>query len=422
MLTSNSRTKARPHTLSTRGRELVTSPPFAEYLREHFERSAEGYDPVANPEGYIDLCIAENKLSWDLLAPKVHGPRDTPHRALCYDAMTGSHLLRTHLSRFMGRTFLGREFDAQNIAVLAGAGAVLEILFYALCDPGDAVLVPTPSYAGFWADLETRDGIAIIPVPGTSSDGFRLTLEGLDQALLGAQQPVKALLFTTPDNPLGRVYGADEIEAILNWAAERGLQVVFDEIYALSVFGQMPFTSCATVRPNLGHQVHIVWAFSKDFGASGLRCGVLVSENEEVLRAVDALSYWACCSGDTQWLLGEMVSDDTWVDAFIAGNRARLAESYERTVEALRREGIPFVPSQAGFFLLCDMRPFMSEVTWQGESELWRQLLDRTNVNLTPGSACRIAEPGFMRLCFAAHPPGVVETAIRRVGRTLQDC
>jgi aspartate/methionine/tyrosine aminotransferase len=67
--------------------------------------------------------------------------------------------------------------------------------------------------------------------------------------------------------------------------------VVFDEIYALSVFGDRPFTSCATVLPSLGEHVHIVWAFSKDFGASGLRCGVLVSENEAVNRAVDYYLY-----------------------------------------------------------------------------------------------------------------------------------
>ena len=49
--------------------------------------------------------------------------------------------------------------------VLSGPhlGAVLELLFHAIADPGDAVLVPTPSYAGFWADLETRDDLTIVP-------------------------------------------------------------------------------------------------------------------------------------------------------------------------------------------------------------------------------------------------------------------
>ena len=169
----------------------------------------------------------------------------------------------------MGRMFLGRRFAPEQIAVLAGAGTVLENLFYALADPGDAILVPTPSYAGFWVDLETRADLNIVPVPCSSSDGFRLTTERLDAALAGAERPVKALLFTNPDNPLGRIASAEDIGRIVDWAEARNIHVVFDEIYALSVFGETPFTSVAALRPSLGDHVHIVWAFSKDFGASG---------------------------------------------------------------------------------------------------------------------------------------------------------
>ena len=122
----------------------------------------------------------------------------------------------------MGRTFLGREFPPHQISVLAGAGSVLEILFHVLADPGDGVLVPTPSYAGFWMDLELRDQLTIVPVHCSSADGFRLTPERLDRAVAEAGRPVKALLFTSPNNPLGTVYSADEIDEILDWAESEG--------------------------------------------------------------------------------------------------------------------------------------------------------------------------------------------------------
>src|SRR5690606_9617068 len=127
--------------------------------------------------------------------------------------------------------------------VVAGAGAVLELLFFAICDPGDGVLVPTPSYAGFWADLETRDELTIVPVHRQSADEFRLTTEALDRALAEAGRPVKALLLTTPDNPLGRVYSAAELNEILAWAERAEIHVVVDEVYALSVFGRRAFVS-----------------------------------------------------------------------------------------------------------------------------------------------------------------------------------
>ena len=129
--------------LSRRGRRLVEHPPEAEYLLEHFRRAAEGYDPVARPDGYIPLCIAENKLVADLLLPKMAACRDVPAGALGYDAMTGSLAFRQQLARFTGRAFLGRAPLPEQAAVPAGgdvaAGAVPGAVLTSL-DAGTAVV------------------------------------------------------------------------------------------------------------------------------------------------------------------------------------------------------------------------------------------------------------------------------------------
>ncbi|KIG17782.1 Aspartate aminotransferase [Enhygromyxa salina] len=403
------------HHLSARGQQLVASPPLAPYILEHFARAEDAWDPASNPGGYIALCIAENRTMWDTLVPQLGNYRNIPPRVLGYDAMVGNLEFRQKLAAFMGRAFLGRTVEAEQLAAVAGAGAVLELLFHVIADPGDAVLVPTPSYAGFWADLETRDQLQIIPVHCRSNDGFRLTTQALDRALAQAERPVKALLFTTPNNPLGTVYSRAELLEILEWSDRSGVHVVFDEVYALSVFGERPFVSVASLRASLGPRAHVVWAFSKDFGASGLRCGVLMSENPGVLAAVDALAYWAACSGDTQWLLGELVADRDFVDPFIRNMQARLGQTYAQLCAALDAHGITYLPAQAGFFLICDMRPFLDEPSWAGEDRLWRRIVDEANVNLTPGSACRVVEPGFFRLCYASEPTQAVLEAVARV-------
>lgn len=397
--------------LSVRGRRLAESPPLAEYLREHFARS--------KSQDYVPLCVAENKLVSELLAERLGRARSVPPRTLGYDAMTGSREFRGELATFMAERFLGRRFSPEQLAVLAGAGSVLEIVFHALADPGDGVLVPTPSYAGFWPDLETRDELVIVPVHTRASEGFRLSRELLDAALAGAGRRVRALLFTSPDNPLGRVYSAGELEQVMRWCEARRVHLVMDEIYALSVFGERPFVSAASLRPSLGEHVHVVWAFSKDFGMSGLRVGVLVSENRALLDAVDGLAYWACASGIAQLVLGEMIADQAWVDTYLASMRARLGQAQKRTAEALDQAGVPYLPSEAGFFMLVDFRHHLKEPTWAAEAALWRRLLETTNVNLTPGSACRVGEPGFMRLCFAAVPTDRVVAAVQRLGEAL---
>ena len=390
-----------------------------EYLERHYEGLDDPYDPVTNPDGYIGLCEAENRLVAEMVADRLERVPRVPATALAYDTMTGSVRFREQLASFMGRTFLGREFDPQQISVLAGAGSVLEILFHTLGDPGDGVLVPTPSYAGFWPDLELRNGLTIVPAHRSSDENYRLTPELLDRAVAGAGRPVKALLFTSPDNPLGSVASPEEISMVLAWADDRDLHVVFDEIYALSVFGKGIFTSCAELLPSLGERVHIIWAFSKDFGASGLRCGVLVSENRAVNAAVDALAYWACCSGHTQYLLGEMISDETWVDSFIGSMRELLRGAHARLATALDAGGIRHFPAEAGVFVLLDLRPHLEAPTWEAEHALWVRILEQTRVNLTPGAACHVGEPGFFRLCYAGSPPETVEAGVRRIVRHL---
>ena len=109
------------------------------------------------------MCIAENKLDNESLVAQL-AQYEVPARVLGNDAMTGNLEFRERLAAFMGRRFLGQNFTADQPVVLAGAGRVLEMLCYVICDPGDGVLVPTPNYAGFWPDLETRDALNIVPV------------------------------------------------------------------------------------------------------------------------------------------------------------------------------------------------------------------------------------------------------------------
>jgi aspartate/methionine/tyrosine aminotransferase len=404
--------------LSRRGAALAEAPPLAPYIGAHFERAADAWTPD-HPDGYVSLCIAENTLMWDVLAPRFAAVDDAPERVFGYDAMIGALPFREQLAEFMGRTFLGRSVAPAQLAAVAGAGSVLELLFTAIGDPGDAVLVPTPSYSGFWPDIQTRAALEVVPVHTHSDDAFRLTTDALDAALAASARPVKALLFTNPDNPLGRVATPEQVREIAAWGERHGIHVVFDEIYALSVFGPQPFTSVAALRERLGPLIHVVWAFSKDIGASGLRCGVLFSENAALLRAVDAFAYWAACSGDTQHRLGRLVADTQWIDAFIVENRARLSTVYAQVRDALVEIGVPMVPAEAGIFVVCDLRRWLDEPTVACERALWARILDEANVNLTPGEACRISERGFFRLCYAAAPTPAVLEGIRRIGRVL---
>ncbi|MEE8485667.1 MAG: aminotransferase class I/II-fold pyridoxal phosphate-dependent enzyme [Acidimicrobiia bacterium] len=155
-----------------------------EYISEHFARAAAA--DGEHPDGYVGLCVAENKLMWDVLEPQLNRNRHVQPASVAYGSMIGSVTLREQIAAFASEHVWGRTVDADHVIALAGAGTILEALFYVISDPGDGVLVPTPSYAGFWPDLETRDDLAIVPVHTSSEDDFRLTPKLLEEAYRGA--------------------------------------------------------------------------------------------------------------------------------------------------------------------------------------------------------------------------------------------
>ena len=135
--------------------------------------------------------------------------------------------------------------------------------------------------------------------------------------------------------------------------------------------------------------------------------------------AVGELAYWGACSGHTQYLLREVLADEAWVEDHLAATRADLADIYGQVCTRLDAAEIPYVEAQAAFFMLLDLRGWLESPTWEAEGALWQRLLDEQSVNLTPGEACRISEPGFFRLCYAAESTELVLEGVRRVTELL---
>jgi len=120
-------------------------------------------------------------------------------------------------------------------------------------------------------------------------------------------QSVKALLLCSPNNPLGFMFTREELENIVSWTRQNGLQLIVDEIYGLSVFSKSSkLVSIGSVLDELGDDVHFVWSFSKDFCMSGLRAGVIYTENRMARTALRFLPYFCGVSGDTQFALTQV--------------------------------------------------------------------------------------------------------------------
>jgi len=411
------------------------------------DAAASPWSAKAPSSGIINLCVAEDKLSADMMSEKLWAVADkVPAPELAYTNMKGTEALRGALAETYGRLLAPSVvFEPRHIAVAAGAGAILEHLAFALAAPGDSVLIPAPWYAAFRNDLGVRAGVravavaepggALLPsVASLSAAAERCTAEGA--------QP-RALLLVNPGNPTGLVIPPPLLRELLSWALGAGLHCIVDEVYAFSVFrpeAGPPFVSAAELAwgqaaaglPGAAQRLHIVLGFSKDFAASGLRCGALYSRCEPLHAALDNCAYFTAVSTHTQRALAMLLSDDWWTDSFLAERRARLRRAHDALCVGLREAAVPYTDSGAGMFVWLDCRKLLprgaegAAAGWGEERDFWAALFSceggRGGVLLTPGSDCAAPEPGWFRACFAAADPEslpLVGPRIRAVATAL---
>jgi 1-aminocyclopropane-1-carboxylate synthase 1/2/6 len=390
----------------------------------HFRAEQRPYHPGLDPGGYLNLGTAENRLLWDLLEPLLTAPRRLSAADVRYGLLYGTVAARESVAALLART-QGLPVSPDDLIIVSGATAALDIAATALCDPGEAIIIPSPYYGAFDVDLAGRSGAQVVRAPGRRGDQFLPCAQALDRAVSQARQSgltPRAIALASPSNPIGQVYGPGVLREILQVAAAQGLDVIADEIYANSVFGPGPFTPMSALTGGMlpPGRVHTVWGFAKDFGLPGLKVGVLHTTDPVVRAAARQLAYFAPVSTDTQALLSSVLADPGWTDAFLATGQTRLGSSYARITRLLEESGIGYLPAAAGFSVWIDLSPWLPEPGFEGEAVLWRRLWDEARLNILPGAEFHCAEPGWFRVCHATDPATVAE-AVARLSRLLKE-
>lgn len=392
----------------------------------HFRAEADPYHPATNPEGYINLGTAENRLMWDLLAPRLTTARQLTPADVQYGPLHGSAPLRGAIAALLTQTW-HTPVQREHLVVVSGATAALDIAATLLCDPGEAIVVPAPYYSALDVDLVGRSGARLVAVPMPAAGGFALDAAQLDCALGRLRRehvPVRAVAVTSPSNPQGQVHSVATLRDLLRVAQAHDIDVIADEIYAHSVFGPGRFVSVRDPEVLAGvpaldpDRIHVVWGFAKDFALSGLKVGVLHTWGAKACAAARALAYFAPTSTDTQAVLRDLLADTDWVQHFLAEGTARLARSYRHATNLLTSHGIGYLPAAAAFSIWVDLRDHLPGADLAAESALWQRIVGAAKLNILPGQFFRCPQPGWFRLCHAVDP-ALVREGIARLGAVV---
>jgi len=371
------------------------------------------YDPITNVNGDIPLVVAENTLVSDLVLAKIKSFNDYTPLVLNYTSTTGMPGAKQEIARFLGEKLFKCEIDPNNIVLSSGCCSLLHSLSQLLFDVKEAVLVPTPYYPAFDHDFFDLGDVYCVEVnvdrtsrshPFESESDLLFDEDAWNNAYNSSIEKgcnVKAILLTNPSNPLGVVYSKEAILQCIAWARSKNLHIIVDEIYGLSCFGDLPFNSVVSFFNNdISDDIHILWSFSKDLGASGLRLGVLYTQNKVLLQSMNSANDTFMVSNLMQEMAAGMLSDRAWTDNYLEEMKRRLKLSYEFLKNSLVEMGLVVVDAGGAIFAFADFSSLLKIQSFDEEKKLHQELVD-IGLLFTPGQACHCQHPGYFRICYA---------------------
>ncbi|MBA3289519.1 MAG: pyridoxal phosphate-dependent aminotransferase [Acidimicrobiia bacterium] len=300
----------------------------------------------------------------------------------------------------------GYDCTAGQVLVTNGGKHAVFTAFAALCDPGDEVICPAPYWTTYPEAIALAGGVPRI-VETTEETGFQVTVDQLEAAVTPR---TKVLLFVSPDNPSGAVCPPEQVAAIGEWALERGVWVVTDEIYEHLTYGPHEFASIPMLVPDLAEQCIVLNGVAKTYAMTGWRVGWMIAPPDVAKAAVNFQSHATSNVANVSQraalaaVSGDLVAVDVMRDAF--ERRGRTMHSMLSAIP-----GVTCLEPQGAFYCFPNVTGLLGRdlggATCSSSLELADHALSAAKVAFVPGEA--FGAPGYARFSFALGDDALAE-------------
>ncbi len=317
-----------------------------------------------------------------------------------YTSNAGMLQLRREIAAYLNRRFDLQYDYAGEILVTVGGSEAIDLALRVLVNPGDEVIVPTPSFVCYGPLAEMAGGVPKY-LELKAENQFRLTPSELEAAIT---DKTKVLVLPFPSNPTGGTMERKDLEAIAQVLEGTDIMVISDEIYAELTYGRR-HVSPANLT-SLYDRTVVVNGFSKSHAMTGWRMGYVCAP-KPIVAAMTKLHQFGIMSAPTtsQYAAVEAMRNGD-------GDIEHMREEYDRRrrylVENLNRIGLSCFEPKGAFYVFPDIRS-----TGLTSEEFCEKFLLEEKVAVIPGSAFGPGGEGFIRACYAASMKDIAEAVAR---------
>lgn len=360
------------------------------------------FDIVQTTPGAISLGVGEP----DFVTP--WNAREAAIRSLHqgYTQYTGNRglpELRELISRYLKKRF-NVEYSPDRTIITVGASEAIDLALRAICETGDEILVPEPSYVSYSPTVILSGGTPV-PVQCTADNDFILTPEMLESSIT---PKTKALILPFPNNPTGAIMTREQLEAIVPVIVKHDLLVISDEIYAELTYVGKHFSFAAL--PGMAERTILISGFSKSFAMTGWRVGFVCAPEEIDNAMLKIHQYVIMCAPQMSQRAAIASLKEGFDDGFYVV--ADMRNEYERRgkflANSLNSMGLTCFMPKGAFYIFASV-----ESTGMDGEEFANGLLASQKVAVVPGGAFGSAGTHFIRCSYATSMAQLKEAVAR---------
>jgi len=317
-----------------------------------------------------------------------------------YPPMDGTPALKAAIAKKFKRDN-NLDYDASQIIASGGGKQVIFNAMLATCNPGDEVIIPTPSWVSY-ADIVKFAGGVPVPVPCHEESGFKLQAEDLEAAITPR---TKWLIINFPNNPTGAACSRAEMAAIAEVMLRHpDIWILTDDIYEHLVYGDFEFCTIAEVEPRLHDRVLTMNGVSKAYAMTGWRLGFCASGSKELIAAISNVN-GQNSGGISTVAQAAAIAALSGPQDLLKERAAIYRERRDFVVDALSRiDGLRCHKPEGAFYVYPNMASLIGKTTKggrkiEGDVDFVMALVDEHHVATVQGAAYGMSP--YFRISYA---------------------